>query len=441
MSLLSGLELGQLAARQLDEVTRALNHTKGLRAAHDRDRAEIASRYARAHEELLAQLLPSMAPEHLVRAAAMTGYASLNHPGVLGAMEAERRATLARLAQIAADPRFAHAELLRAPRTGSLTRQIAELEHYLAPLQAVLDRAAHARLHHLLEVGYGTEAYDVPFWRVSYYADWKAGDEILALFPGKAGFGELRDELLRTREAVGVYHHQLGELRREFEVGRALEGEHRTLSSQLSTLPGRHLQRAREALGRYLADADLPSIARRLEALPDVLMMFKRWSGLAYKLLYLDRLAQTQLDPLMQRLEQARVKLERDRWKWSKPKKAYQRFPAAHAAAYESRAAKYHKAWDRFGRTQQTIVRFDRYDAVDLSRDLLWWDVMTDGRIDGDFIPEVRGFRESHPGYRYGGREGGRGDEDAFDAAQEAAAAAAAADLASQREDLSFDPS
>jgi hypothetical protein len=28
---------------------------------------------------------------------------------------------------------------------------------------------------------------------------------------------------------------------------------------------------------------------------------------------------------------------------------------------------------------------------------MLWWDFMTGGRVDGDFIPEVQAWREQHP--------------------------------------------
>jgi hypothetical protein len=52
----------------------------------------------------------------------------------------------------------------------------------------------------------------------------------------------------------------------------------------------------------------------------------------------------------------------------------------------------------RYDEGYQTIVYFDRYDEFDYARDMLWWDLMTRGRIEGDYIPEVRGWREQHPG-------------------------------------------
>ena len=52
----------------------------------------------------------------------------------------------------------------------------------------------------------------------------------------------------------------------------------------------------------------------------------------------------------------------------------------------------------RYDEGYQTIVYFDRYDAFDYARDMLWWDLMTGGRYEGDYIPEVQAWREQHPG-------------------------------------------
>jgi hypothetical protein len=58
---------------------------------------------------------------------------------------------------------------------------------------------------------------------------------------------------------------------------------------------------------------------------------------------------------------------------------------------------------------------------------------MTDGRLDGDFIPEVATFRQSHPDYRY---QRDASDDDAL-----AAAATAEADREARDTGGAFDPS
>src|SRR5262249_35901624 len=156
-----------------------------------------------ATRDLGAALLPELTREHVARAVSLTGYASLAQEDPVGALAREQAAVAARVQEIEQDPRFRDRELLRHPRTGSLTRAKAELEELRAPLHAALSAAEHPRLERLLEVGYGTPSYGVGFWRMSYYEDWKAGDEILAKFPEKKFWSDVRDEVLRARDAVG----------------------------------------------------------------------------------------------------------------------------------------------------------------------------------------------------------------------------------------------
>jgi hypothetical protein len=50
---------------------------------------------------------------------------------------------------------------------------------------------------------------------------------------------------------------------------------------------------------------------------------------------------------------------------------------------------------ERLGTTHERIYRFERYDHASFASDFLWWDLMTDGKLDGDFIPEVRHFHDT----------------------------------------------
>jgi hypothetical protein len=79
-----------------------------------------------------------------------------------------------------------------------------------------------------------------------------------------------------------------------------------------------------------------------------------------------------------------------------------------------------HKSYARATRSYETVYVFDRYDRGRFVDDFLWWDLMTDGRLDGNFIPEVHRFRSAHPDWRY--------DAGAFGDDEAAAAAVAAAE-------------
>lgn len=416
----TGNDFLQAASGQRAELQAAQAECSRLMQIHRSRRDDVAARAARALDELLGVLLPSMSPEHRARAAALTGYSPLIHPEVQKAIEDERAWLVARIAAIEAEPRFANRELLRAPRVGSLTRAITELEEYRAALIPVLHAANHPRLGRLLHVGYGTDAYQEKWWRSSYYADWEAADQILERFPAKRSFGEVRDEVLSAREAVREYDARLAEHRAEWAKGQALDAEYAQRTAALPTVEARHFQRAREGLARHLQETDISVIGPMLAQDPTASVLAKRWSGLSHKLLYIDKIAEAEIGAMQRSITEALQRLDRDIAKYSRPKKAYAQIPGeAFERRFQSRRPRYERGWDRFKRSYDAVYSFDRFDAVSLAGGFLWWDVMTDGRLDGNFIPEVASFRQRHPGYHYGHYD---------DQASGAAAAAVAAD-------------
>jgi hypothetical protein len=294
-----------------------------------------------------------------------------------------------------------HREFLRAPRIGKLTREVDELLEHRAPLAQVLAACAHPRMEALCAAGYGTKDYAVPFWRMSYYADWEAGDQVVERWPGKT-FSEVRAEYLRAKETVHTFDVRIQELRAEIAQGEALELEHRRTSEALATIPQRHLARARHWLGRHVIDCGLRVLGQRLAAEPDVELMAKRVSGLGHKLAYLDRLGETHLQRTGAELRTSLAKVTRDVEKYQRPKYFHAQFPAqAYQQRFRPRGQRWAKSFQRYSLASDTVYAFDRYDQGRLMQDFLWWDLMTDGRLDGDFIPEVVEHRRRHPEYRY----------------------------------------
>ena len=51
------------------------------------------------------------------------------------------------------------------------------------------------------------------------------------------------------------------------------------------------------------------------------------------------------------------------------------------------------------GEARTHIVEFHHYERWNPAADVLWWDVMSDGRLDGNFIPEVRARGPVHQAF------------------------------------------
>jgi hypothetical protein len=383
-------EWRQAAREQREELARQIARLGEIQRTHRTERHTLEAERAGVLADLTKALLPDLTPETLRLAGDETGFLPLRNDDPPGQREAERRALSARLAEIEADPRFDQRELLRAPRVGQLTRQVDELEEYRAPMAETLARAAHPRLARLIEVGYGTSSYQVAFWRMSYYRDWAAGDEILARFPDKKSFADLREEMTQATETLRVYDQKLGELRAEIAAGEALEREHEERRQALETVDARHLETWRSRLAEHIGAVDAATLATRLAGRPEVAPMLVRADGLGKKLEYLDQIVDSQIRPLENDLLAEDRKLLADMNKNANPKKAGLRFDEeTMRKRFQDRPAKIRRRWDTAVGTYQTVYVFDRYDQGSLIRDFLWWDLITDGRLDGNFIPEV----------------------------------------------------
>jgi hypothetical protein len=436
----SGNDFLQASAHQKQETLQALRYNAELARRHHLRRAEVSQRYSQALEELLAALLPALAPDALHRAAQLTGYVPLLQPSVMGELQAERARLEERIAQIEPDPRFVHREFLRTPRIGKLTREVDEILEHRVPFVALLRDASHPRIDHLIANGYGTPEYKVPFWRLSYYNDWEASDQILQFFPGKT-FAELRDEYIKARDTNAAFEARLADLHAEIAAGEALEREYLRSKEALATVDQRHLQRARHYLGRHVTDCGFRVLGPRLAADPSVEVLAKRVSGLGHKLTYLDQLGEAHLTKAEQELKASLQKTERNIQKYMRPKNFHAQIPAqVFQKTFQPRGARYNKGWQRYQHASDTVYVFDRYDRANLVQDFLWWDLMTDGRIDGDFLPEVIEHRRRYPDYSYRRRDDDDDDDHRF-ASASAAVAVSEPISAGVDDDIHHDPS
>ena len=409
-----------------DKLQTTLRQLEHQQTDSRREVSSLVSRTETALSELAAAILADVSPESVDAAVALTGCRTLAmvNPATeltkaqtkLKEQLAERSQQIsARTADISELPIFQNRLLLRAPRTGTLVREITELEEFREPLAQVLQKAAHPRLQRLLDVEYGLPSYSVPFWRLSYFADWKAGDEIVAGIGGNKTFAEIRSEYLSARDGVGVYDQKLSKLRAEVAQGEAVEREYdllqteklamsesrHPLQAQLARMPEQFLKDARIQLERYLADLDLVMIGDRLQTVPQLDVMAKRYFGLRKQTEYLRQTSSQLLDNTRPAIEQSLARLQRDIAKYQRPKYAGNRFDRDQFQKLGDRNKRCLDLMGRHRQAQQVIVSFHGYEHGRLDEDFLWWDLVTDGQLKANYIDEVARFRALHPAYKY----------------------------------------
>lgn len=385
------------------ELTNQVEEIRERRRQHQQTIAELQEMMSTTMKELLLRLLPTLSESDVARASRLAAYNQiLQNGGPRAALEAERVALENEQQALAAQPNYRDRVLLRAPRIGSQVRQLAELEEFQAAFQPVLRAAEHPRLMHLLESGYDTDKYTGGWWRLSYYADWKAGDEILEKFPDKKSFREVRAEVLRAMESEAEFADRIAAVKSVIAEGKAMEARFDEISAKLPQLESLHLASWHRTLEGHLQATDLLALSARAQGEPELELLMKTAAGLRKKIEYLEQIVATTLDPKEASLRKDLEKLARDRVKYSRPKNAHVSIPdESFRRRFRERNPERQKFWKRYDRNYQTVSRFDGYAMASPVQDFLWWDLMTDGQLDGNFVPEVSEHRQQFPTSRY----------------------------------------
>lgn len=405
----------QAATRLRGQFVQARDQLTQLSAQNQQQMQDLNQRAEAALADLTAAILPELQPAALERAVQLTGYVPLTQSDPISAMERSHLVMTQRIAEIEADRRFRDRLLLRAPRIGLISREIAELEEFRTPLQDLIDKCQHERLPRLLQSGYGTPAYSIGFWRMSYYADWRAADEICERFANKRTFAELAADYRTALEAIAVYDGKLEKLHDEVRQGELLEQEHSDLQRKLAELPQTTLQDLRGQLGSYMRDMDLVAIGDRLTAESQIDGLAKRYLGLRKQISYLRDSGQHLLRNTAAPVNQTIQSLDREILKYQRPKFTSTPVPMTRLERLQKLEQRCHSCRQQARRYEQAghvIYTFTDYAMARLDDDFLWWDLMTYSfaqryddpyKVHGYFIPEVANFHAAHPDYRYKG--------------------------------------
>lgn len=420
---------GRLSQELINANGRLKAHREGEQGLEEKRQAALA--------DLSTALLPAITAPAIAQAVQWTGYAPLAKDDIVAEMQAMRTKLEQRNAEIEADPIFQRREE-RDPETGKQTLALREAQKEGGPFLRFVKKAKHPRLEALILGGYGTDSYDVPWWRMSYYSDWQAGDEILEAFPEKnyEDFAAFRSDFLKMNQVARRHQDKIYALQKEFGAGRRLEAEHHSNLQVLEDLEAHYLGNARVRIEEHLKKAGAGELKARLGGAPHLEALAKRWAGISKQLAYMQQLREQKLDVMQQRLNKDLAKVRHKRAKYRRPKKRWTRFTEDEwQRTFQDRTPKYQKHWNRYDQGFSFLRDFDRYDDGYLDDDDgLWWDLMTDGRQSGNYLPDVRSYRERNPEYRYRRKKRRRDDDE--DAAARIAEAALDAD-----DDFSFDDS
>ena len=388
--------------READEqLSRYEQHTTrflGLAGETERRRSDLQARLDVAATQLADALLPDLSP---------ASFQALSEK--LGMPELTRILQHSRDRETKIDARVAAIEESEAYKTRESVRGRAELQ--LEEVRPLFELAVNdlryleslPRLRDMIERGYDTPKYPHKSWarffKREYLEDWRRADEICALL--KLGsFFEVTKRYRDRQEQSEVLGRTVHDVEAKLKEIADLEAERDHLLAERAAQP----DAIRLEAGKRI-DSLLKSNPKLIEQLgfPQTLEgRIREIDGMEHQVDYLQELrVQIERDASQVQERAAKLRDERDRYHSNLYRYRNKQFSSDQFEKRFRRDSRYDKLYSRYERTGNTVYVFNDYNRTSGLEDFLWWDVMTDGRLDGNFIPEVQAYGAMNPNYQY----------------------------------------
>jgi hypothetical protein len=307
------------------------------------------------------------------------------------------------------DARVAAIEETEAYRTRDSVRGRAELQ--LDEVRPLFDHAlkdlrhldSMPRMPELIKRGYGTPEYPHKGWwryfKREFLEDWKHADEACAALK-LSSFPEVAARYRDRQEQCEVLGRTVRDIEDKLKNIERLEEEREALLAERAAQP----DTMRLEAGKRVASL-LESNLKLIDQLgfPETLKgRIREIDGMEHQVEYLQRLrVQIEQDAAQVQERAAKLREERDRYNSNMYRYRNKQFTNDQFEKRFRRDARYDKLYTRYERTGNTVYVFNDYGRTSGLDDFLWWDVMTDGRLDGNFIPEVQEYVAANPNYQY----------------------------------------
>ena len=400
MRPVSASELVAAAWRQNQELEAELQAFALVERDHQRMVAAVDADLEAAWNHLVEAVLPRLDVAVLDAAARALSLAAVSSAAVRARIaedEAEQRAWIA---EVDAHPDWARREAI----ANEIAIKTAELDENIAPLKSELDALAREPFWvELYDEGYATPSYRREFWQLSYYRHWKQGDIVVETYGPRwnaTDFATLRAKHDDAQRALATLTDEREALRERARAMGDLVQTRADAELAIRDRGPRALAEARARVRAHLEPMDGPTLAALLAYDEATRVAAARVAGVRAKKEYLLALHKEHVQVPREAAKQAIARNRKDAFKLSKAKYAHRSFPRADfERRFKDRAGALRKRRERWRDASQRVVAFEDYGRWDPVRDFIWWDLMTDGRVDGDFIPAVRAHHQEHGAY------------------------------------------
>jgi hypothetical protein len=372
---------------------------QGLLGENERRATELRQRQEAAWAQLGATALPVPTEEALSRLAV-----SIRLPGLQKIADeiTERRAEIDRfVAEIDALPQYQDRERRRVHIQAELDETQPLHDFAQSELQKLQKLPG---MDELYQERWGTRHYEhrgvFRFFNKEFLEDWRRSDDIVKAL-GVANFAEAASRYKTRLENAREMTEALQRLHAEQKRLDKLEQDRQNLLDEREALPETLQQRAGQMLAQMLETRGQDG-ARDLPVPENALRAYAAIEGITHQTRYLEEMSGRMRGDLSQLMERSgRLREETRRYEGNRHRYRNKRFTDEQFGKRFGRTERYGKIHDRYSRMSERVYVFHDYDRGFGVQDFLWWDVMTDGRFDGNFIPEVAEWRHHHPHHSY----------------------------------------
>jgi hypothetical protein len=383
------------------EVQSMLSNLGGTFQKHDQGLAELQNLYNQTLDELVHLNLPNLSQEAFRDVRQYTGYGQFDVKNPFVVMNEEHARLTQLINEIDNDERYLRHDELVNDVSGELVIKVEAISQNFNLLKESVQRyESEPRFLRLIQSNYGTPDYTARLWQLDYYRDWRAASQITKKFNKK--FYEIRSDYLPLRQAYDQTHNELALAQKEINDVKELVNLRGQSLHRLNNLPQVILQESQAALRQHLQYVDKEQLFNWTQGDHARQASIKKLDGIEKKLNYLKEMVAHQQQQEKAVLEEYLYKLSRKVTKYQRPKYYHYTVPDRDAAILyiDPKEKLFHKR-NKFWKSYDVIFDFDDYDYYDYQKDMLWWDLMTDGEIDGNYIQEVNYFYSRRPDYQY----------------------------------------
>lgn len=379
-----------IAQRYEQTLARELSALEEDVRSHEEALGRAESEMEGAWYDLAAAILPSLDDTCLDAAAARLKLPLVGAAAVRAALVAELEKHGAEVERLENDPTWRDREAGR----NEVAIRLAELKDAIAPLrESVTALENEPYFAELIRIGWDSDSYLGKWWQLTHYVYWKHGDLVVERHGARLRaerFADIRAKYLAEQEALRALYDERRRLRQKHEAIEQLERAMEEAREGLRTAHTRVLEQTRGKVVEHLRPLSADDIAALFVGDEQLLLLLKRVVGLTKKRDYLQAIGEEWLRRPEAQLTALAAKVKRAKAKYGKVKnwnlpfdrdEVMRRFPDK-ADSWARRRQRWHTARDR-------LAGFHEWDRGSLASDFLWWDLFFDGRLDGDFIPEV----------------------------------------------------